>query len=299
MRAMRFFQVNAFTRQPLTGNPAVVILGADGIADGQLQAIARELRHAEVAFVLSPDGADHDLGLRFFNARKETPFVGHATIAAHAVLLGLGLRPEGVVRQKSGTGILEVRAAKASDGIAEVEFRQGAPDLQEPLPLRQVLRVAQALRLPAEHLHERLPARVARKGSSRLLIPVSAPDALDGLVPDRSALLDLGRGLGAEGFFVITPARTPQGLCTWSRMFCPDTGIDEDPASGNAHAMLAAYLWEAGELDASDPSFTGLQGMQIMRPAQIQVSPEIEGGVLRATRIRGAAIILADGTLRL
>lgn len=299
MRAMQFFQVDAFTRQPLTGNPAVVVLGSDGLAEGQLQAIARELRHAEVAFVLAPDGADHDLRVRFFNARKETAFVGHATIAAHAVLLSRGLRPEGLVRQKSGTGILEVGAGKAPDGIVEVEFRQGAPELQEPLSLRQVLRVAQALRLPAQRLHERLPARVARKGSSRLLIPVSAPEALDDLAPDRNALLELGRELGAEGFFVVNPSRTPQGMFTCSRMFCPDTGIDEDPASGNAHAMLAACLWAAGELEARDPRFTGLQGKQMMRPSQIHVVPEIEGGVLRATRIRGAAIILADGTLRL
>lgn len=296
---MQFFQVDAFTREPLTGNPAVVVLGADERVDGQLQAIARELRHAEVAFVLAPDGADHDLKLRFFNARKETAFVGHATIAAHAVLLSQRLRLAGVVRQKSGTGILEVRAETAPDDIVEVEFRQGAPELQEPLPLRQVLRVAQALRLPAERLHERLPARLARKGSSRLLIPVSAPEALDDLSPDRKALLALGREFGAEGFFVITPARTPQGMFTWSRMFCPDSGIDEDPASGNAHAMLAAYLWAAGELDARDPRFTGLQGQQMMRPAQIHVSPEIENGILRATRIRGAAVIVADGTLHL
>ncbi|MBS0612342.1 MAG: PhzF family phenazine biosynthesis isomerase [Proteobacteria bacterium] len=296
---MQFFQVDAFTREAFTGNPALVVLGADDVPEPRLQAIAREFKQAEVAFVLAPDGADHDVRLRFFNARKEAPFVGHATIAAQAVLLSHGLRPAGVARQKSGTGILEVRAESSADGGVQVEFRQGAPELTCPLPLQETLRVAQALRIPGEQLHERLPARVARKGSTRLLIPVSAPPVLDAVRPDREALLTLGRDIGAEGFFAFAAARTPQGMRTWSRMFCPAIGIDEDPVSGNAHAMLAAYLWEAGELEPGDPRFTGLQGAQMQRPGRVQVTPEIEAGHLRAARIGGAAIIIGTGTLHL
>ena len=87
---MRIFQVDAFTATRFTGNPAIVVLDADGQNDATLQAVAREFAHAEVAFVFAADAADHDVRLRFFNARKESPFVGHATVAAHAVLLALG-----------------------------------------------------------------------------------------------------------------------------------------------------------------------------------------------------------------
>ena len=299
MRVMQFFQVDAFTREAFTGNPALVVLGADGAPESRLQTIAREFKQAEVAFVFAANDTDHDLRLRFFNARKEAPFVGHATVAAHAVLLSRGLRPAGVVRQKSGTGILEVRAESIADGGVQVEFRQGAPELASPLPLQETLRVAQALHIPGEQLHERMPARIARKGSTRLLLPVSAAEVLDAMQPDRSALLALGRDIGAEGFFAFAAARPPQGMRTWSRMFCPAIGIDEDPVSGNAHAMLAAYLWEAGALDASDPRFIGLQGAQMQRPGQVQVTAEIADGHLRAARIGGAAIIVGSGTLHL
>ncbi len=73
------------TRRP--GDPATVILGVDGQSAALLAALAREFPHAEVAFVLPPTGTDHDLTVRFFNARKEAPFVGHARLAVHAVLL--------------------------------------------------------------------------------------------------------------------------------------------------------------------------------------------------------------------
>ena len=73
-----------------------------------MSAIAREYSHAEVAFVSAADAADHDVRLRFFNARKEAPFVGHATIAAHAVLLALGRRGAGSgspgLRHRHGRG---------------------------------------------------------------------------------------------------------------------------------------------------------------------------------------------------
>src|SRR5450432_772223 len=89
---LRIFQVDAFTATRFTGNPATVVLDADGQNEATLLAVAREFSHAEVAFVFAADAADHDVRLRFFNARKEAPFVGHATLAAHAVLLALGRR---------------------------------------------------------------------------------------------------------------------------------------------------------------------------------------------------------------
>src|ERR1700704_3268435 len=109
-RILRIFQVDAFTATRFTGNPATVVLDADGQSDATLLAIAREFSHAEVVFVSAATGPDHDVRLRFFNARKEMPFVGHATVAAHSVLLALGRRPVGAYRQHSGTGIIEVAA---------------------------------------------------------------------------------------------------------------------------------------------------------------------------------------------
>src|ERR1700676_4922190 len=164
--ALRIFQVDAFTASRFTGNPATVVLDADGQSDATLSAVAREFSHAEVAFVFAANGPDHDVRLRFFNARKEARFGGHATVAAHAVLLALGRRTAGAFRQHSGTGVIEVTARVgelAAGPETLIEFRQAAPELDSPLPFKTTLRVAEALRLPATQLHEILPARIARK----------------------------------------------------------------------------------------------------------------------------------------
>src|SRR5450432_3071326 len=299
---LRIFQVDAFTSTRFTGNPATVVLDADGQSDATLLAVAREFSHAEVAFVFAASGPDHDVRLRFFNARKESPFVGHATVAAHAVLLALGRRGAGACRQHSGTGIIEVTAhAKqpASGPETLIEFRQTAPELDPPLPFKTTLRVAEALRLPATQLHEIMPARVARKGGARLLVPISDPRQLDTLAPNFDTLLSLGAELNVEGFFVFALTRNLDEWSTDSRMFCPALGIPEDPVSGNAHAMLAAYLWDLGQFGKNSSSFVGRQGRQMKRPGQVTVKLEVDQGNLTAAHIGGNAVIVSEGTLAL
>ena len=301
---VRIFQVDAFTSARFGGNPATVVLDADGQSDAVMASVAREFSHAEVAFVAAATAPDHDLRLRFFNARKEAPFVGHATLAAHAVLLALGRRGTGVVRQASGTGVIEVQAtaAVATAGGADsplIEFRQTVPELSNPLPLKTTLRVAEALRLPATSLDEMMPARIARQGSSRLLVPVGNAHALEGLAPNFDTLLELGRELGTEGFFVFAVNRGSgaRGMTTESRMFCPALGINEDPASGNAHVMLATYLVEMGQIGIHQSGFLGLQGRHMQRPAQIHVRLERERSTLIAAHIGGHAVLVSEGTL--
>jgi PhzF family phenazine biosynthesis protein len=305
---VRIFQVDAFTSTRFGGNPATVVLDADGQSDAVMASVAREFSHAEVAFVAAATAPDHDLRVRFFNARKEAPFVGHATLAVHAVLLALGRRGPGVVRQASGTGVIEVQAtaavATASGADSPlIEFRQTAPELSNPLPLKTTLRVAEALRLPATSLDEMMPARIARKGSSRLLVPVGNARALEGLAPNFDTLLELGVELGTEGFFVFAvngakrAAAGAQGMTTESRMFCPALGINEDPASGNAHVMLASYLVEMGQIGMQQSGFLGLQGRHMQRPSQIHVRLERDRSTLVAAHIGGHAVLVSEGTL--
>ena len=299
---MRIFQVDAFTATRFTGNPATVVLDADGQSDATLAAVAREFSHAEVAFVFAANGPDHDVRLRFFNARKEAPFVGHATVAAHAVLLALGRRGAGAYRQHSGTGVIEVAVQvdqSAAGAPPLIEFRQPVPELDAPLPFKTTLRIAEALRLPATQLHEVMPARIARKGSTRLLVPIADARQLDSLAPNIDTLLSLGSELGVEGFFVFALDRAADELSTESRMFCPALGIPEDPVSGNAHAMLAAYLWDLGQFGKNSATFIGHQGRQVKRPGQVNVKLEIDQGALVAAHIGGAAVIVSEGTLAL
>jgi trans-2,3-dihydro-3-hydroxyanthranilate isomerase len=86
-------------------------------------------------------------------------------------------------------------------------------------------------------------------------------------------------------------------MTTESRMFCPALGINEDPASGNAHVMLASYLVEMGQIGMQQTGFLGLQGRHMQRPSQIHVRLERDRSTLVAAHIGGHAVLVSEGTL--
>src|ERR1700745_4418253 len=96
-RKVQVHQVDAFTREPFTGNPTGVVLNADALSEAQMLAVARELNNAETAFILAPDAFDHTVRARFFTPRTEVSFVGHPTAAAQYVL---SRQPEAPRRQR-------------------------------------------------------------------------------------------------------------------------------------------------------------------------------------------------------
>ncbi len=57
MDKLIIYQVDSFTKEKFKGNPAGVVLNADGLSDRQMQSIARELNNSETAFLFPADDA--------------------------------------------------------------------------------------------------------------------------------------------------------------------------------------------------------------------------------------------------
>ncbi|HEY2400997.1 MAG TPA: PhzF family phenazine biosynthesis isomerase, partial [Steroidobacteraceae bacterium] len=167
-RKIQVHQVDAFTRERFTGNPAGVVLNADGLSESQMLAIARELNNADTAFILAPDNSEHGMRARFFTPRTEVGFVGHATVAAHYVLSRRNSAPRHV-RQKSKAGVvdIEVRGVEEDRSIA---IRQATPPLGRELNDRERLAVLDALALATDDLDPRCPLRIVGSSSTRLMI---------------------------------------------------------------------------------------------------------------------------------
>lgn len=297
MRVVRVFQVDAFTDQAFAGNPAGVVLDAERLSDDEMQAIAREIGKGDTAFVLPATTDAEDLQVRFFTPRKEAPFVGHATLAAHAVLNTLA--PAAVRRQGGSTGVVEVRT-RENGAIA---IRQVAPSLGRPVERSELSDVLALLDLSPAQLDPAAPARIAGSASTRLLLGLRSTEALDAVRPKLTALAALSARIGAQGYFLFVRNGGPGSLVTESRMFCPALGIDEDPVSGNAHAMLGVLLRELGLLTTAnrEPArFTGLQGRHVGRRGRLEV--EIESGPdgrASAATISGHAVIVFETEIRL
>jgi PhzF family phenazine biosynthesis protein len=297
-RKIQVHQVDAFTRERFTGNPAGVVLNANDLTEAQMLAVARELNNADTAFILGGEGPDHDLRARFFTPRNEVGFVGHATVAAHYVLSrrnGAATR----LRQKSKAGVVHVEVRGTGDERS-IAIRQNAPPVGRELNDRERLAVLDALALATDDIDPRCPLRIVGSSSTRLIVGVRGQEPLKHLKPDVNRLTTLSAQIGAAGYFVFTLTSGKDHL-TESRMFCPALGIIEDPVSGNAHGLLGAYLSRHGVLTAKEnrATFAGVQGHHLHRPGRVQVELDFKDGALDGVWIIGQAVSIFETEIEL
>jgi len=297
-RKIEIHQVDAFTRTRFTGNPAGVVLNADGLADAEMLAIARELNNADTAFILQPDGPEHDMRARFFTPRAEVGFVGHATVAAHYVLSHAGGSARRRQRSRAGIVDIEVRGDGEDRRIA---VRQSCPPIGRELNDRERLAVLDALALASDDLDTRCPLKIVGAAGTRLMVGVRGPEQLKNLKPDFTRLTTLSAQVGAAGYFVFTLAAHVEGCLTESRMFCPALGIPEDPVSGNAHGLLGAYLAHHELIAREGPrtSFSGAQGHYVGRPGRVDVELELRDRSIDGVWIIGQAVSIFQTELTL
>jgi PhzF family phenazine biosynthesis protein len=300
--SVRVFQVDAFTARRFSGNPAGVVLDADALSTEDMQALARELNNGDTAFLLRPDAADHDLRLRFFTPRREAAFVGHATLAAHAVLAALRLEPRR--RQKQSSGIVEVDAI-AGASPPRIAIHLPPPKLRRTLLERELSAVLEALTLTRADLDTQCPPMLGGDSSARVMLGIECGTTLARLRPDLARLVTLSEELGAPGYFLFSRQPSLDDVYTEARMFCPALGFAEDPVSGNAHALLGAYLLQqrllgeppAASAPGASIQFTGAQGHHMGRPGRVTIALNLERDVLESVSIIGEAVIVFDAAL--
>jgi PhzF family phenazine biosynthesis protein len=292
MKAYTVYQIDAFTSEKFSGNPAGVITNAQGLSDRAMQRIARELNNSETVFIFPPDDASHDVKLRYFTPTTEVPSCGHATIAAHyARSIENQLGSERVM-QKIGIGILPIDIVK-NDNYT-IWMTQGAIEFSEPLATKDRHILLSSLGLTEEEIDERCPIQVVSTGHSKVMIGITSIAKLHRLSPNMSMLSNLSKSIGCNGYYVFTFASRPSTNLTHGRMFAPAIGISEDPVTGNAIGPLGAYLVKYGlvEHDNALFSFTGIQGEVMGRVGTVDVKVRIENGEPTQVQIGGTAVIV-------
>jgi predicted PhzF superfamily epimerase YddE/YHI9 len=207
---LRLTVVDAFTAVPFGGNPAAVTLLEAFFDDALLGNIAREMHLSETAFLVPRADGSHDL--RWFTPTAEVDLCGHATLASAHALGGAG-------RFHTRSGLLT--CTKNGDWI-EMDL---PPDEPVPGDTPDDIGVADV--------------RSFHRGRFDALVELADAGRVRSLVPDLAALA----GLGGRAVIVTAPGdRT--GIDCVSRVFGPNVGIPEDPATGSAHCTLAAF-WGA------------------------------------------------------
>ncbi|MEO9130343.1 MAG: PhzF family phenazine biosynthesis protein, partial [Sphingomonas sp.] len=213
-----FTQIDAFASQAFKGNPAAVMPLTAWLDDATLQAIGAENNLAETAFILPDESGAADFELRWFTPTTEVVMCGHATLASGHFILSSDPDRELVRFRTSKAGVLEV--ARVGDGY-ELALPAWTPSAK-PLP---ELVAGLGLAGAAETLWH--PARYG-------VIVLENADQVRAIEPDF-------RALAAQGDVLTIVTAPGDDSDIISRAFAPGGGIDEDPVTGSAHAVIVPY----------------------------------------------------------
>lgn len=232
MMRLPITQIDAFADRPFTGNPAAVMPLDVWLPDEMLLAIAGENNLSETAFLVADTSGASDYELRWFTPGGEVALCGHATLASGHWLLDAAPGRERVTFRTRQSGVLSVERAAIGYAMALPAW------VATPKPLPEVvagLGLAAAVETFWYH-------------TGYALVVVQNEAQIRALTPDSRALAAIG-GLVA---IVTAPGEETDIV---SRVFTPYYGIDEDPVTGSAHAVMTPY-W-ANRLGRSE--FTAYQ----------------------------------------
>jgi PhzF family phenazine biosynthesis protein len=244
--------VDAFTDHPYAGNPAAVCVLEEPLPEATMQSLAFELGIAETAYV-TPTGDPHTFGLRWFSPATEIHLCGHATLASAHALRQSG-RVDGstplTFHTRSGPLMASFDPA-ADDGRISLDF-PADPIMDSPLP------GALLGQWPAEEV-----VHTGHTGFFTFVVLASAAAVRD-YEPDLPAIA----AASSNALLLTAPGDEGAGDDYVLRVFAPNVGIDEDPATGSAQCSAGPY-WSA------TLGRTPLRARQLSpRGAELHVRPE-------------------------
>ena len=292
--------LDVFTNRRFEGNPLAVVLDADGLDPARMQAIAREFNLAETVFVSKPQNQAHSARVRIFTPAIEMPFAGHPTVGTAALLAQLkSATPLGdgdaLIVLEEGIGPVRVGVRLRPGAAPFAEF--DAPKLpQESGTLPPADRLAAAVGLiPAEiGFENHRPTRFAA-GNTFAFIPVAS---LEAMAKARVSSTHWGTAIqGGIGAFLYCRQTVHNTSAFHARMFAPEHGIAEDPATGSAAVGFAGVVHRFDALPDGQHKRVIEQGFEMGRPSLIELSLHVGGGKLEAVRIGGHAVRVAEGII--
>lgn len=286
------YQIDSFTKEKFKGNPAGVVVNADGLNDYQMQQIARELNNSETAFLFSPDSDDCDGVIRYFTPSIEVPICGHATIAAMYAKAIEEKLESCTLRFKTKIGVLPFEISKEKEDY-QIIMTQGNFELSAEFNSDIKAKMITALGLEQEDIDEKCPIQIASTGHSKVMIGIKSRTKLNALSPNYADLALLSTAINCNGYFVFTFDSDDAAILTYGRMFAPGIGINEDPVTGNANGPLGGYLVQNKIVAFKNNllEFNAKQGEKIDRLGLIKVKVHIENEKPTLIQIKGDAVV--------
>jgi trans-2,3-dihydro-3-hydroxyanthranilate isomerase len=282
-QAYRYRVVDVFTERPLEGNPLAVFPDARDLDASTMQRIAKELNLSETAFVLPSTRSDCAARVRIFTPAREMPFAGHPTIGTSYVLLDEGVALADRFLLDELIGPIPIRVEQGERPLIWLL----TPPVTEGRELALDICAKSLGLFPSDLLG--IAPQILSAGNPHLYIAVK-----DAPTVDRAWLSALGPLKSEPSEPLCVFVFTPTGEGAYSRMFAPEHGVTEDPATGSATGPLAAYLVKHGLVSGKPGTrFVSEQGTKMGRRSILHVHITDQG-----IEVGGYVTPLVEATMR-
>jgi trans-2,3-dihydro-3-hydroxyanthranilate isomerase len=301
IRRYRYLHFDVFTDTRFGGNQLAVFPEAAGLTAETMQSMAREMNFAESTFVTPPEPGGADVRMRIFTPLAEMPMAGHPVIGSTFALAREGRIPPGTTSWIFGLniGLLPVEMEWRDSDLAFVWMTQRNPEFGASA---EIGLVARAMGVPEDAIRSvGLPVQQVSCGVPVLIVPVGTRAAVDAAAPDARLMAQLKDEWGVSHlvFYLFTTDRTraDDAATVYTRMFAPELGIYEDPATGGASGPLGSYLVHHAVVPADEArSMLNLQGRKLGRPSWLHISIDSANRAVTRVRVGGASVFVAEGS---
>jgi PhzF family phenazine biosynthesis protein len=285
------YKIHAFTTSPSGGNPAGVVLDAQGLTSDQMKHISSKLQVSETAFIFPSEKAD--LKTRFFSPTTEVDLCGHATIALFTLLGATRYHhQEGTyqVTQETNAGILPVKLIYHKGSCTTVMMTQQAPDHEQAFTDRFSL--AHTLGIPEQNIDDSLPWERVSTGLFTLPVCVTSLKVLESIRPNPQKIRTLCQKLKVGSLHVYSFDTYEPASVYHARNFAPIYGILEDPVTGTANGAVCSYLHRYRQTPGT--KLICEQGDIIGRPGRVHVDIQND-----QVQVGGSAVIQQEKEVKI
>lgn len=294
MKTINVFHYDAFTNKPNMGNPAGIVLEADGLTEEDMQRVAEKVGFNETSFVLSSEVAD--IRMRYFTPGFEMDLCGHGTVGTIYALRERGLLEEKTnLTIETKAGILPIQIGAHENGETFIKMRQAVPQFKGFTGSKEEL--AHSIGLEVTDLDASVPIVYGSTGNWTVIVPIKNLDACERMKPKNEAFPSVLKEIPNASIHPVCLETYDEQVQMHGRHFSSAyAGTIEDPVTGTASGVMGAYYATYLEKDFDhELELIVEQGQEINKDGRVTVyvTKDVENEKLQID-IAGTAVYVKE-----
>jgi len=293
MAVYEFETYDVFTEEKFAGNQLAVLLNAEGLTDLQMQAIAREFNLSETTFVLPPHDVSNTARVRIFTPVYEMPFAGHPTVGT-AIAIARNRQVSDEVNLELNAGLFPVALDFSGPRAFAAFLNPNLPQEMSDTPTPEALEAVLSLPQGAIDREACRPRRITA-GAPYVYAYASLADVHRARL--NMSAFDEMNFEDTVGVYLYASGGEEDNTDYHARMFAPNAGVPEDPATGSAAAALPGHLALSDMLGDGEHRLVIEQGYEMGRPSRIYADVTQHAGSVYSVKIGGFAVPVQKGEI--